>query len=135
MLIDEGLELLDEAECRRLLASSRLGRVAVNMAALPAIFPVNFVVEDDHIVFRTGTGTKLEAATRHAVVAFECDQVDALEHEGWSVMAIGQAELVTDASEVERLAHLPLTPWAGGERTSIVRLPIELISGRRIIHP
>ena len=67
MLIDEGLELLDEAECRRLLASSRLGRVAVNMAALPAIFPVNFVVEDDHIVFRTGTGTKLEAATRHAV--------------------------------------------------------------------
>ena len=135
VLIDEGLELLDEEECRRLLASCRLGRVAVNMAALPGIFPVNYVVDDDHIVFQTGTGTKLEAATRQAVVAFQCDQVDPIEHKGWSVMVIGKAEVVTDRAETERLGRLPLTPWAGGERTSIVRIPIEFVSGRRIVHP
>jgi uncharacterized protein len=134
MLIDEGLELLEEIECRRLLTSSRLGRVAVNVAALPAIFPVNFVVDGDYIVFRTGTGTKLEAATSHAVVAFQCDQVDPVEHRGWSVMAIGKSELVTDPTELHRLSHLPLTSWAGGERTSIVRVRMELVSGRRIVH-
>lgn len=135
MLVDEGLELLDDDECRRLLSSAHLGRVAVNVAALPAIFPVNYVVDDGYIVFRTGIGTKLEAATNHAVVAFECDEIDAVEHRGWSVMAIGKSEVVKDPLELERLSHLPLTPWAGGDRSSIVRIPIELISGRRIAHP
>lgn len=132
MLVDEGLELLDEKECLGLLARAHIGRVAVTLGALPAIFPVNFVMDDDAVVFRTGTGTKLAAATDHAVLAFEADQFDRFEHTGWSVLAVGRSELVTDPEELRRLAGMPLTPWAGGSRPHFVRMPIEFISGRRI---
>lgn len=39
-LIDEGLELLDDTECRALLATVPIGRVAVTTNGLPAMFPV-----------------------------------------------------------------------------------------------
>lgn len=131
MMMDEGLELLDEAECMALLGSATIGRIALNIGALPAIFPVNFAMDGSDIIFRTGQGTKLAAASDHAVVAFECDRIDPLEHTGWSVMAVGKAQVVSDPSERSRLEHLPLTPWAGGDRSNTVRIPVEFISGRR----
>jgi len=71
MVVDDGIGVLDEAECLELLSRSSIGRVAVTIGAVPAVFPVNFRLVDRSIVFRTGTGTKLDAAVRHAVVAFE----------------------------------------------------------------
>ena len=133
-LYEEGLELLDEEECLRLLSGATIGRVAVTIGALPAIFPVNFTMSSGAVVFRTGEGTKLAAATDHAVVAFEADGWDALEHDGWSVLAVGQARVVTDPAEVDALRRLPLAPWAGGARNNFVRMPIEFLSGRRITH-
>ena len=53
-----------------------LGRVAVTMDALPAIFPVDFPLVGDEIVFLTGEGTKLSAARLGKVVAFEADWAD-----------------------------------------------------------
>ncbi|HZU73502.1 MAG TPA: pyridoxamine 5'-phosphate oxidase family protein [Acidimicrobiales bacterium] len=134
MLVDEGLELLEESECRELLARGSIGRVGVSIGALPAIFPVNYVVADDAVVFRTGQGTKLEAATDHAVVAFEVDDFDRLHHCGWSVLVMGTANLVTNPAEEAVLRRLPLRPWAGGRRWAFVRVPIVFISGRRIVH-
>jgi hypothetical protein len=40
-LVDNGLEILSPEECRDLLRLGEVGRVAVTVAALPAIFPVN----------------------------------------------------------------------------------------------
>ena len=134
-LWDEGLEILDEEECMTLLSGGRVGRVGVTIGALPAIFPVNFAVSDDgSVVFRTGVGTKLAAATDRAVVAFEVDDWDPLEHRGWSVLAVGRAEVVEDPSELEGMRRLPLTPWADGNRDHFVRMPVEFVSGRRITH-
>ena len=131
---DEGLELLEEDECLALLARATVGRVGVTIGALPAIFPVNFALSDGTVVFRTGEGTKLAAATDQAVVAFEVDDWDPLEHTGWSVLAIGRVSVVDDPDEVARLHHLPLAPWADGTREHFVRMPIEFVSGRRIDH-
>lgn len=131
---DEGLELLEESECLDLLARAAVGRVAVTVGALPAIFPVNFALFEDAVVFRTGDGTKLAAATNQAVVAFEADDWDPMEHTGWSVLALGRVSVVDDPDEVGRLRRLPLAPWAGGTREHFVRMPIEFISGRRIDH-
>lgn len=75
-LIDNGLEILSSEECHELLRQSTVGRVAVTVAALPAIFPVNYAVLDGRIVFRTGEGTKLQAAVERAVVAFQVDHID-----------------------------------------------------------
>ena len=130
---DTGLSVLDEGECMALLAGVRVGRVAVSIGAVPAVFPVNFGVLDGAIVFRTGTGTKLDAATRNAVVAFEVDDLDPLYHEGWSVLVVGVADELTDPALLRRAEALPLAPWAPGRRDHFVRLQPEFVSGRRIL--
>jgi nitroimidazol reductase NimA-like FMN-containing flavoprotein (pyridoxamine 5'-phosphate oxidase superfamily) len=130
---DTGLSVLDEVECMTLLAGVHVGRVAVTIGAVPAVFPVNFGVVDGAIVFRTGTGTKLDAATRNAVVAFEVDDLDPPYHEGWSVLVVGVADELTDPALLERAEALPLAPWAPGTRDHLVRLQPEFISGRRIV--
>src|SRR6187401_2874753 len=58
-----GLEVLDRAECLRLLSTATLGRIGVQYGALPTVLPVNFVLDGCDIVIRTGRGTKLDAAT------------------------------------------------------------------------
>jgi hypothetical protein len=130
-LIDEGLEILSEDDCLALMATVPVGRVAVSVGALPAVFPVNFALYDRRIVFRTGKGTKLDASVRNAVVAFEVDHFDAMYHEGWSVLAVGMAEDITDNLELIG-GDGRVRPWAGGDRSHYVSIEIELLSGRRI---
>jgi nitroimidazol reductase NimA-like FMN-containing flavoprotein (pyridoxamine 5'-phosphate oxidase superfamily) len=132
MLIDEGLEVLTEEQCLELLAGGPVGRVGVTMHGLPVIMPVNYALVDGDIIFRTSHGTKLQAATEHAVIAFEVDTHDAEGQSGWSVLAIGRSSSVTDEAEQAALDQYEITPWAGGERNTYVRLRPELISGRRI---
>lgn len=134
MLVDEGLEILDEEECRRLLASGYLGRLGVTIHALPAIFPVNYRLIGEAIYFRTGPGTKLNHAANGQVVAFQVDGgIDRAYRQGWSVLVLGRGEEVDDFGELQALAHLLPTPWAPGPRARVVRIPIEIISGRRIV--
>ncbi len=133
MLIEDGLELLDEAECQRLLAEGGIGRVGMTAGALPVILPVNFAIIDGDIVFRTSDGSKLHATRGGAVVAFEVDAYDVPAARGWSVLAVGRAREVTDEHDLEQLRELHLAPWANGERTHFVRLRPELITGRRIV--
>jgi nitroimidazol reductase NimA-like FMN-containing flavoprotein (pyridoxamine 5'-phosphate oxidase superfamily) len=133
MMEDEGLELLDEAECWNLLADGSVGRVGVTVGTVPAIFPVNFVIDGTSIVFRTGPGTKLAAAANNTLVAFECDQVDPITHGGWSVLAVGLATRVTAAEEIARLSNLGVSAWPGGNRDQLIRIPVEFVSGRRIL--
>ena len=68
-----GLEVLDREESLRLLGTAALGRIAVTSAALPLVLPVNFRFDGRQVLIRTGAGTRLDAATDHAVVAFEVD--------------------------------------------------------------
>jgi nitroimidazol reductase NimA-like FMN-containing flavoprotein (pyridoxamine 5'-phosphate oxidase superfamily) len=133
MLIDDGLELLDEPQCFALLATNTLGRVGITMSGLPVITPVNYALVGDNIVFRTGEGSKLHAASNRAVIAFEVDYYDAESRTGWSVLAIGRAETI-DESEISAFAaeELPL-PAALGARVHYVRLTPELLTGRRIL--
>ncbi|HZT66594.1 MAG TPA: pyridoxamine 5'-phosphate oxidase family protein [Acidimicrobiales bacterium] len=131
--LDQGLEVLTTQQCLARLAGARLGRVGVTMGALPAIFPVNYVLRDGALYFRTGEGSKLTAALNSAVVAFEIDEADGIEHSGWSVLVVGRSELV-DSHELESLGPLRVAPWPGGERTHVVRIVPQHISGRRISH-
>lgn len=131
-LIDNGLELLSPAQCRDLLARGSVGRVAVTVAALPAIFPVNYGVLFGDVVFLTGDGTKLRAALERTVVAFQIDHIDESISSGWSVLAVGLAEEITDPAQLQAAAQLGLRPFAGGDRTHFVRIRPEFVSGRRI---
>jgi nitroimidazol reductase NimA-like FMN-containing flavoprotein (pyridoxamine 5'-phosphate oxidase superfamily) len=129
-----GLEILDRDECLHLLEDARLGRVGCTAGALPIVLPVNFRLVDDQIVFRTAVGTKLDAATDNAVVAFEVDHFDPMEHGGWSVLVTGFAREITNRLELARLVVDSIPRWVpeGGDR--VVAVSIDLVSGRRIVH-
>lgn len=129
---DSGLQVLSKGECLELLSSADIGRIVFTDRALPAVQPVNFCLADGHIVIRTNVGSKLAAATRRAVVAFEVDEFDPATRTGWSVTAVGQARAVQDEVERARLAELPLQPWAPGDRNHYIVVQIAQLSGRRI---
>ncbi|HWH27378.1 MAG TPA: pyridoxamine 5'-phosphate oxidase family protein [Mycobacteriales bacterium] len=129
---ETGVRELSRQECLSLLPTVPVGRVVFTDRALPAIVPVNFVVDAAGIVIRTGAGSTLAAAVRGSVVAFEVDEVDRDARNGWCVTVTGQARQVTDPLELERLGRLDLTPWAGGDRHHVVVVPIDLVSGRRV---
>jgi uncharacterized protein len=129
------MEELDEDECRRLLAERHLGRLAIPDFGGPVIFPVNYVVDQDLVIFRTDPGSKLDAATERESVAFEVDAVDESTRTGWSVVVRGTLAELTDPADLARLRTLPLYPWAPGEKTRYVRVRPSSVTGRRIRIP
>jgi nitroimidazol reductase NimA-like FMN-containing flavoprotein (pyridoxamine 5'-phosphate oxidase superfamily) len=129
------MEELDDGECRRLLAGRHFGRLAIQDFGGPVIFPVNYVLDRDLVVFRTDPGSKLDAATERESVAFEVDAIDAATRTGWSVVVRGALVEVTDPADLERLRALPLYPWAPGAKTRYVGVRPRSVSGRRVRIP
>jgi nitroimidazol reductase NimA-like FMN-containing flavoprotein (pyridoxamine 5'-phosphate oxidase superfamily) len=129
-----GLVILDREECYRLLDGQALGRIAIMSGTLPAIVPVNFLRDGDRILVRTVAGTKLEAALRGSVVAFEVDGIDVTSHSGWSVMVTGAADVITDTEDLAAVQRLPHPHWAPRAGDHVVALTTELVSGRRILY-
>ena len=137
MSVPPGLYKLTPDDCLRLLKTVPVGRVGVTVDALPSVLPVNFVIKDGTIVFRTVPGTKLDAATAGMVVAFEAEHYGSdTDRWGWSVLVRGVAEEITDSIELEQARSLPLQSWAlDGSADRYVRLEPSIITGRRVIPP
>lgn len=128
-----GLEVLSTDECRALLAQEQIGRVAFVAAGEPLVLPVNYRMHDGHIVFRTTTGEKLDAARNAKSVAFEIDSWDTTTKTGWSVIVRGASQDVYKAAEIAELKQLGLEPWADAvARDNWVRIVPDEITGRRI---
>ena len=84
-------------------------------------------MQDDAIWFHTGTGTKQNAASRGLPASFQVDGADPDRHSGWSVLVRGRLSLR------DRYEPLDLPePLPGGERSYVVALSIDTITGRRI---
>jgi uncharacterized protein len=153
-----GLEVLEAAECIRLLTKATVGRVIFTENALPAVRPVNFAVHearseagpDDgdgladgsrhYVVVRTADGSDLAAAVQNTVVGFQADDINPVLRSGWSVTFVGRADLVDDPEQAAELAALPLSAWdsptwntSGKDR--FLRIRIERTRGRRISTP
>ncbi|MFJ9346387.1 pyridoxamine 5'-phosphate oxidase family protein [Streptomyces sp. NPDC101237] len=128
-----GFRELSPEECRVLLSTHGVGRVAVSGAdGRPVVVPVNYEVVDETIVFRTAPHT-VAARAAETEVAFEVDRVDDALSQGWSVLAVGRASVVTDPDAVRRFSrHAHTTPWAGGEREMWVSIRPASLTGRRI---
>ena len=126
------LEDLPVGECLRLLATAPVGRIVYTRQALPAVEPVNFMLHDGSVVIRTDAGGKLAAATRHAVVAFQADDLDPATQSGWSVTVVGQCLEVTSAGEIGGLRRLGLRSWAPGTREHFIRIVPGIVTGRRL---
>jgi uncharacterized protein len=123
---------LDEAECLRLLAGQEIGRVVFTDAALPAAQPVTYLLDDEEVVFRTGGGGKLAAATRNAVVAFQVDRVDAITRTGWTVLGVGKAYEVVVPARLAELAERMPVPWVPHRIAHTIAIPLQRLTGHRL---
>jgi hypothetical protein len=127
------LRELSYAECRGLLVRQRAGRVAVSTPDGPHIVPLNYSVVDESIVFRTTPFSVLATYARNAKLAFEVDHFRDEQQLGWSVVARGRADVVTDPAELDRIRKVaPPAPWADGARNLYFRLGWQELSGRAL---
>ncbi len=125
---------LPPEECRELLAAKSVGRVGFNGPDGAQVLPVNYVVHRRSIFFRTAADSALANAMRHSRVAFEIDDIDEFLQSGWSVVAVGDAELVDDPDTlVELWGEQGPKPWAVGLRTQFVRITPIRLTGRRVL--
>jgi len=98
------------------------------------VLPVNYVFYQGSIFFRTAAGSELSNAMRNTRVAFEIDDIDEFMQRGWSVLAVGDAELVDDPDLlVELWGDRGPKPWAVGVRTQFVRISPIRLTGRRVL--
>ena len=124
---------LSAAECRELLSAGLVGRVAICTPIGPHIVPVNFAVVDQSAVLRTTPYSVLGSHARGTMLALEVDQFDYERQRGWSVVARGRAEPVTDAGELQHIRRIwEPNAWASGARNLFLRLPWSELSGRRL---
>ncbi|MDQ1433813.1 MAG: hypothetical protein QOF59_629 [Actinomycetota bacterium] len=134
LLQDAGVyDSLTQAQCRTLLATRTFGRVGVTSGGLPVILPVRYLYSADVITFRSEPGTKLRAARSGDVLAFEVDEFDEAAGDGWSVLVLGRATVLTTELECEFDALPTLDHTARHEpANNSVRLHCELVTGRRL---
>ncbi len=137
---EHGNIALERSECLALLGSVAMGRLVHTANALPAVWPLNFVLLPDAVYLLTSRGSPAwQAADAGAVVAFQADDVDVQGRYGWSVVVIGSTSLVSDPVSLRRLRDVVPPPWAQQLRASglaqvceeVVRIPLELVDGRR----
>jgi hypothetical protein len=124
-----GIETFARAQCLERLREGGVGRLAMRGVEAPELRPVNFALCDEQLVIRTGDGSILAAARAGEAASFEIDEIDRLEHAGWSVVATGKlSELEPSAANFA----LPLRPWASGRKDYFVALSLDWVTGLRI---
>ncbi len=123
--------VLTEDECWQLLSDTAVGRLAVDIAGQPDIFPINYVVDRNRIVFRSAAGTKLAGAVLMRNVAFEIDGYEPEQRTAWSVVVKGVASTIERMQERYDAEELPLFPWVAWPKPEFVQIEPTLVTGRR----
>jgi hypothetical protein len=100
---------LDWAGCMERLASTKRGRMAITVGALPTIVPVCYTIVDDQVRFPVMTDEAWRATDGH-IVAFNAEGVDAGDRL-WSVGVLGRAHHL--ASPDARLVALSIERLKG----------------------
>ena len=130
---------LTREQAMRLLRSVPMGRIAFTYHAMPAIRPVNHMVDEaGRIVIRSHEGASIVTAAdakRGTVVSYEADQIDTDARAGWTVIVIGLARIVDEPGQAA-VYRRHLHPWVTGQLDYIIIIEptivtaFELIRGR-----
>lgn len=128
---------IDAQSCAELLGSTTVGRVAFVGDSGIVLRPVNFRVEDDTIYFRiASTGGLAQLVDHDGEVVFEVDHHGTTSRAGWSVLTRGRAHEVPASERGDIAALDDLVPWAGGERSTVIALEVDHLTGRHVrFHP
>lgn len=131
MLGEQPIRVLESDECWRLLGEAQMGRLALAPAGAVDIFPVNFVVHDGALYFRTAPGAKLFELSVNPDVAFEIDGWD--DRSAFSVVVKGVAERLENQADIDLADELPLAPWVPTLKYRWVRIVPTSVSGRSFV--
>ena len=131
MSTSEAVTMLGEDESWDLLSSVALGRYVTSIEGRPEIFPVNFVVQNRTVLFRTAEGTKLFGTVVNTLALFEADDHNVAE--GWSVILRGTAHVLATSAEIDEAERAGLYPWTATEKLRFVRVTPTAITGRRFV--
>lgn len=123
------IEILKEDEALELMGNQQLGRLVVRIKGDFDIYPLNYVVNEGKIYFRTAEGSKLFTVSINERVLFEAD--DHIEDKAWSVIVKGRARTLQRTDEIQKADELPLKPWLPTLKYNYVEITPEEISGRR----
>jgi nitroimidazol reductase NimA-like FMN-containing flavoprotein (pyridoxamine 5'-phosphate oxidase superfamily) len=128
------LQQLSRSKALALLGSVPMGRLVFTDQALPAIRPVNHLVEGETIIVRATSGAAITAAARRdgTVVAYEADCIDADSQLGWSVIVVGTARLMDDEHAAPRY-RARLRPWISDPANDVITISADMISGYRMV--
>ncbi len=121
---------LEREACFTFLGQVSTGRVGISIDALPVVLPLQFVLSEKALWVQTVRGTKLDAALRGAVVAFQADAGDPTTGTHWSVLVQGMATEIDEPPGRRRAQRLD-GPWtAPHEGLRRIRIEATVVSGR-----
>jgi transcriptional regulator with XRE-family HTH domain len=124
---------LSAAECRTLMGSVPVGRVAFVVSGPPLVLPVNFTFSGPEILITTAAMSPLaELARAGRLVSFQVDDIDEPSRLGWSVLCHGPARLVREADDEPGPGLDLVRPWIGDDRHTVVAIHPATMTGRRI---
>jgi nitroimidazol reductase NimA-like FMN-containing flavoprotein (pyridoxamine 5'-phosphate oxidase superfamily) len=128
METDEVVRSLDDQECWDRVAAAPYGRLALSVLDDVDIVPVNAVLSDGALYFRTAPGSKLAELAANPRVAYEVDGFD--DDTAFSVVVKGTAERLEHQADIDAADRLPLTPWIPTLKYRWVRIRPTSVSGR-----
>lgn len=126
---DEAVTDMTGEENWNLLEHAQLGRLALSVRGDVDIFPINFVVFEGALYFRTSPGSKLAELTANPRVALEADRYD--DESAASVVVKGIAERLELQDDIDAADRLELRPWIPTLKYRWVRITPTTVSGRR----
>jgi nitroimidazol reductase NimA-like FMN-containing flavoprotein (pyridoxamine 5'-phosphate oxidase superfamily) len=110
-------------QCRHLLTSNHVGRVACSIKNKPMILPITYVFDGKAIFCRSYEGTKVRIMRRNPSVCFQVDHIHSLKT-WYSVLAWGKYEEIKTPAEIKYIEKLfieRLTVLSLGETVSLSR--------------
>lgn len=128
MTTQEPIKELSADACWEKLRSHELGRIVTQAGGILDIFPINYVVDGESVVFRTAEGDKLVELTISDEVLFEVDNYDS--EDAWSVIIRGSAKQLETEAEVAAAEELDLRPFAPTVKRDFVKITPSQVTGR-----
>ena len=123
------LQELSDHDCWALLAEQGVGRLAVARGQeSPLVVPVNYVVVERTIRFRTGFGALMPTIVA-TPVSFQVDDIEPSTRTGWCVLVDGRAHEVSGRDPGRNAPE----PWVVGEKPYLIELAVRRITGRRVV--
>ena len=125
------LERLTRAECRQLLPSATVGRLAVPTPNFPTVEPVSFAVVEGELVVAVRAGSAGDAVAAGTTLSFEADVLDPVRHRGWSVVVSGPVEDLDD--DVAAVVRPQLGPWPAADADRLLLIRSDRVTGQRVV--